>query len=174
MISSFSRQWLSLGLLLCSSAILACAQSTSAGSVSGQVTDPQNAVIAGAEVRLTDVQTNIARNTVTNETGRYSFSNVTPGSYDITFTKPGFSQSKISGQAVEVGLTLTANITLQVGSTSTTVEVTTGAEAELQTVSATVGSTISAASLQLLPNLGRDASALSVLQVGVMPTGNVA
>ncbi len=58
------------------SAISAWAQSTSTGTVSGQVSDQQNAVVAGAEVRLIDVQTNIARNTVTNDAGRYSFINV--------------------------------------------------------------------------------------------------
>src|SRR6266567_131674 len=134
----FSRQSISLAVFLSLSAISAWAQSTSTGTVSGQVTDQQNAVVAGAEVRLIDVQTNIARNTVTNDAGRYSFINVAPGSYDITVGKPGFSQAKIAAQAVEVGLTLTVNVPLQVGSTSTTVEVTAGAGAELQTVSATV------------------------------------
>jgi len=63
-------------LALSLSAISAWAQSTSTGTVSGQVSDQQNAVVAGAEVRLIDVQTNIARNTVTNDAGRYSFINV--------------------------------------------------------------------------------------------------
>ncbi|SPF38736.1 Cna B domain protein [Candidatus Sulfopaludibacter sp. SbA4] len=170
----FSRQSISLSFLLCFGAILAGAQSTSTGTVSGQVTDQQNAIVAGAEVRLIDVGTNIARSAVTNETGRYSFINVAPGSYDITVEKPGFSQARIAAQAVEVGLTLTANFSLQLGSTSTTVEVTAGAGAELQVMNATVGSTLTGASLQLVPNLGRDVSTLSVLQVGVMPTGNVA
>ncbi|HEV3199289.1 MAG TPA: carboxypeptidase-like regulatory domain-containing protein [Bryobacteraceae bacterium] len=167
------RRLISLAVLLGFGAIL-WAQSTSTGTVSGQVTDQQNAVVAGAEVRLIDMQTSTARSTVTNESGRYSLINVAPGVYDITVAKAGFSQAKIAAQAVEVGLTLTANVTLQLGATSTTVEVTAGAGAELQVMNSTVGSTISGASLQLVPNLGRDVSSLSVLQVGVMPTGNVA
>ncbi|HEY2016287.1 MAG TPA: carboxypeptidase-like regulatory domain-containing protein, partial [Bryobacteraceae bacterium] len=131
-----------LAVLLCSS-VFGWAQSTSTGTVSGLVTDQQNAAIVGAEVRLVDVQTNTPRSTVTNETGRYSFINVTPGSYDITVSKPGFSQSKITAQSVEVGLTVTVDVALQIGSTATTVEVTAGAGAELQVMSATVGSTIS-------------------------------
>jgi hypothetical protein len=63
---------------------------------------------------------------------------------------------------VSVGLTLTLNVTLQIGATSTVVEVQAAAGAELQTLNATVGSTIEAQSLYMMPNLGRDASTLSV------------
>src|SRR5579872_5724571 len=125
--SFFPRHLTSLVVFLWLNAIFAWAQSTSTGTVSGLVTDQQNAVVSGAEVRLVDVQTSTPRATVTNETGRFSFINVTPGSYDIIVSKAGFSQEKITGQSVEVGLTLTANFSLQVGSTATTVEVTAGA-----------------------------------------------
>jgi hypothetical protein len=168
--SSLARV-LSVGAL---AAIYVWAQSASTGTVNGQITDQQNAVIVGAEVRLVDLETNTVRSTVTNETGRYSFVNVTPGTYNILISKTGFAQTKIPGQKVEVGLSLTANVALEVGSTATTVEVTAGAGAELQVMNATVGSTISGESMNMLPNLGRDASSLSVLQVGVAPTGNVA
>src|SRR5262249_5737742 len=99
---------------------------------------------------------------------------VPPGTYDISVSKQGFSSAKLSAQKIEVGLVLTANLSLQVGATSTTVEVTASAGAELQVMNATVGSTISGDALLNLPNLARDAAALSVLQVGVSPTGNVA
>ncbi len=71
-------------------------------------------------------------------------------------------------------MALTLNVALQVGATATTVEVTASAGADLQVLNATVGSTISGDSLMLLPNLGRDASALATLQVGVAPGGQVA
>lgn len=150
------------------------AQSAATGSVSGEVTDPQNAAVPGAAVRLTDLGTNAIRSTTTNDAGRYEFANVPPGRYDLTISKAGFSQSKVSAQTVEVGLNLTLNAVLQVGATATTVEVTASAGAELQTLNATVGSTVSGDSIVLLPNLNRDASSLSVLQVGVAPGGQVA
>ncbi|HEX4592690.1 MAG TPA: carboxypeptidase regulatory-like domain-containing protein [Bryobacteraceae bacterium] len=152
----------------------AAAQSASSGTVSGQVTDPQSALLTGAEIRMTDPLTSITRTALTNDAGRFSFISVTPGAYDFLVSKPGFSTSKISAQRVEVGLTLTLNVALQLGSVTTTVEVKAAAGAELQVMNATIGSTISADSLQNMPNLARDASALSVLQVGVAPTGNVA
>jgi hypothetical protein len=172
--SPFVYRLLYLGAIVGFFAVQAWAQSTATGTLSGQVTDQQNAVVAGAEVKLFDPQINTARTTTTNDAGRYSFINVPPGVYDLTVTKPGFSQAVVAAQKVEVGLTLTVDIALQVGSTTTTVEVKAAAGAELQLTTATVGSTISGDSMMLLPNLGRDASALSTLQVGVAPTGNVA
>ncbi len=136
--------------------------------------DQQGAAVAGAEVRLIDVSTNTPRTTTTNDTGRYSFINVTPGQYNIEVSKAGFALSRVEKQQVDVGLVLTINLTLQLGATTTTVEVQAQAGAELQTASATVGTTINGPSIMELPNLGRDANAFVVLQPGVSPSGNVA
>ena len=89
-------------------------------------------------------------------------------------SKTGFSVYKVSQQHVQVGLVLTINAKLEVGSTATTVEVVSTAGAELQTTNATVGSTISGNSILYLPNLGRDASTLAIFQPGVSPEGSVA
>jgi hypothetical protein len=145
-----------------------------AGTITGQVVDQQNEPIAHASIILADTTTSSIRTTSTNEVGRYTILDIPPGVYDVTVTKTGFTASRLSGQKVEVGEVLTLDVTLQVGATATTVEVKATAGAVLQTLNATVGSTITNESLQLLPNLGRDASALSVMQVGVAPTGNVA
>src|SRR5882724_5474559 len=102
-----------LTVLLAFTAVNATAQSASSGTVSGQVTDPQGAALTGAEVRMSDPLTNITRTTQTNDAGRFSFISVTPSVYDFVISKPGFSQSKISTQRVEVGLTLTLNVSLQ-------------------------------------------------------------
>jgi len=150
------------------------AQSAASGTIAGQVTDPQGAVLVGADLKLIDLGTSAVRTTSTNDTGRYNFINVPSGTYDLTVTKAGFTMAKVSAQKVEVGLTLTLNVAMQLGATSTTVEVQASAGAELQVMNSTVGSTISGDTLLHLPNLARDAAALSVLQVGVSPTGNVA
>ena len=161
------------GLLL-----LACSpgwgQATSAGSVSGLVTDQSGAAIPGADVRMVERSTSTALTTTTNDAGRYAFINVDHGTYDLTVSKAGFSQERIPQQTVDVGQSLTLNVTLQVGSATTVVEVKAEAAAELQTLNATIGTTITNDQLNLLPNLGRDASTLSVLQVGVSLSGNVA
>jgi hypothetical protein len=150
------------------------AQSTSTGTISGQISDDQGAAVPGATVQLVDAGTKSIRTAVTNDTGRYDVFNLNPGKYDISVTKPGFSESKMTGQQVQVGLVLTLNISMKVGATTTTVEVTAAAGAELQTTNATVGSTISGVQLNNLPNIGQDANSLFLLQPGVSPGGNVA
>jgi hypothetical protein len=152
-------------------ALPAWSQATSTNTITGQVTDPSNAAIAGAEVKLIDTSTNIVLTSVTNETGRYIFVNVPSGTYNLAFTKSGFSQEKVSGQKAEVGTTLTINASLQLGSTSTTVEVSAAVGAELQTTNAQVGSTLNSEALMALPNMGRDVSTLALLQPGVSPSG---
>ena len=173
-VSSFSF-WLLVACmgLLSFSTTPAWAQSAT-GTISGQVTDPSSAAVAGAVVKLVDAETNTSQTAATNEVGRYNFISVPPGVYNMTVSHAGFTQAKLQGQKVDVGLSLTLNVTLQVGSTTTVVEVQAGVGAELQTLNATIGSTIRNDQLQLLPNLGRDASSLSVLQVGVSLAGNVA
>ena len=94
-----------------------------------------------------------------------------PGKYDITFIKDGFSSYDIKSQEVRIGIVLTLNASLKVGATSTTVEVSATVGAELQTMNATVGNTLSQQSLMVLPNLGRDATAMAVLQPGTTMSG---
>lgn len=161
------------GLLIGGLTSTAWGQSASSGTLSGQVTDPQGAIIPGAVVKLTDRTTNTSKTNFTNDTGRYDFFNVSPGAYDVLVSRPGFSETKLSNQQVDVGAVLTLNVKLQVGSSSTIVEVAATAGAELQTSNATVGSTISGIQLDSLPNIGRDANAFFVLQPGVSPGGNV-
>ncbi len=152
----------------------AWAQAVSTGAVSGQITDPQKAVVPGAEVKLLDVSTNSSRITISNEAGRYIFVNVPPGTYDLSVSIPGFSTAKVLKQKVTVGQDLTIDVTLTVGAITQTIEVSAAAGAQLQTSNATVGATIAGDSVILLPNMSRDAYALQTLNVGVTPAGEVA
>ncbi len=162
-----------IALLLSFSSLTALAQS-STGSISGLVTDQQGASMPGVDVKLTDPSTNITLATKTNDAGRFNFINVNPGTYDITFTKTGFSTRRVNRQAVNVSEILTLNATLEVGQVTNVVEVTTAPGAELQTVNATVGTTVSGPSLTYLPIFGADASSLAIYQPGVSPNGQVA
>src|SRR5438552_3080903 len=150
------------------------AQAVSTGVVTGQVVDPQDKFVVGAAVTLTDVSTGSARTTQTNDVGRYVFTQVPPGTYNVSVTKEGFSQTRISDQSVAVGLTLTVNVQLKVGTSSQTVEVTYTPGAELQTMNSTMGTTIDGNSVLLLPNIGREAAALATLQPAVTPNGYTA
>jgi carboxypeptidase family protein len=148
-------------------------QSASTGTVAGTVTDPSGAAVVGATVTLVDPSTNDTRTTTTNDAGRFIFANVIPGTYNASVNKSGFRVTKISGQVVTVGSTLTLNLTMELGSVSQIVEVT-ATGAELQTLNATVGNTVSGDLLQSLPSIGRDSSTFVTLQPGVSPDGSVA
>src|SRR2546423_2652093 len=169
-----------LGLVVCIGVLCtvlassAHAQTASSGSITGLVADPQGSSVPGADVTLTDLATNGKQTTSTNDSGRYNFPVVSPGIFDITVTKTGFKTAKLAQQKVSIGLVLTVNVTMEVGSLTETVIVTTSPlGSELQTANATIGNTINLKQLELLPNLGRDATSLLGLQPGVTPRGDI-
>ncbi|HKN77414.1 MAG TPA: carboxypeptidase-like regulatory domain-containing protein [Candidatus Acidoferrum sp.] len=170
------RSLLGIGALLCLCALVPSAlfaQSASTGTVAGTVTDPSGAAVGAATVTLTDKGTNIPRVASSNDNGRYIFVDVPAGTYDLTVSKQGFRISRLTGQTVNVGTALTLNVSLEVGSVAESVEVT-ASNAELQTLNATVGNTVSGVALDSLPSISRDASTFFTLQPGVAPDGSVA
>ncbi len=158
-------------LLLSVTTLPAFGQATSSSSIAGIVTDQQEAAIPDADVLLTDSATNQTISTKSNAAGRYIFINVNSGTFSLTVTKNGFSTYRTAGLSVQIGTSLTINAILQIGSTTTTVEVVENAGAELVTSSAAVGSTLTNAVLEDLPNMGRDVSTLAVLQPGTTMNG---
>jgi hypothetical protein len=162
----------SLLMILLLSGTTLYAQLAGSGFVEGRITDPSGGVIAGATVSLRDLGTGAVRTATTSDTGRYSFPNVTPGKYEVTISKDGFRQLKFGTQEVVVGETRTLDAKLEIGATTETVEVV-ATNADLQTMSATVGNTITGTPLDNLPGLGRDVSTFVTLQPGVAPDGSV-
>src|SRR5271157_2701741 len=175
---SYQHAYLAIVLLVFSTYVVfsaspCAAQSGSTGTVVGMVKDPSGAVISGANLTLTDKTTSTRRTTTTGDTGSYVFTNIPTGTYDLTVKHPGFSQGKVSNLKVDVGQQITVNVPLQVGGVTEQVEVqVTGTE--LQTLSATLGNTVTAAALENLPTLGRDTSSFITLQAGVSPDGSAA
>jgi hypothetical protein len=155
------------------SAIPGAAQAVNTGTVIGTVTDPSGAVIGGANLTLTDKATSTTRTTTSNQTGSYVFTNVPPGTYDLTVKHAGFAQDKIGNLKVDVGQQVTANIPMKVGEVAETVEVQVS-RAELQTLNSTIGNVVTADALSNLPTLGRDTSSFVTLQAGVSPDGSAA
>jgi len=161
------------GVFLLAVSCFAIGQATNVGTVTGQITDAQGAAIPGAVVLLTNTGTNAAQPTTSNQDGRYTFANVQPGTYTLDVKKDGFKEATIKSQTVSVGKQLTLNVPMQVGAATQTVEVT-ASGAELQTMNATVGSTVSGDAIIKLPNLGRDANSLTMLQPNTAPNGGIA
>ena len=144
---------------------LASAQSIVTGAINGTISDPSGAVIVGASVTLTSKTTGAALTTETSSSGGYSFGLVKPGSYSLTVIQTGFKQSS---QTVDVALgeTAVANVKLELGSGSVTVEVT-GQGALLQTENANISTSIETAEIENLPNPGGDLSNIAQTAPGV-------
>ena len=150
------RVLLFLALFLCAFVPIraAHAQLTTADIV-GTVTDGTGAAIAGAQVTLTNTETQAKRTTVSNGSGDYSFTLLPVGRYSITTKATGFSTSSTQDLAVEAGDRARADAHMQVGAESQTIEV----QAQtplLQADNATVSSTVTARAVQDLPLNGRN------------------
>jgi hypothetical protein len=149
------------------------AQAVSSGTLTGAVTDPTGALVPGATVTVTELDTKLKRTTVTNKDGAYVMVDINPGTYSITASKSGFQTDMIASQPIDVGTQTTANFKLAVGSESTTVEVQ-ATNSDLQTMNSTVGDTVSQLQIESLPSVARDVSTFASLQPGVTPGGSVA
>ena len=139
------------------------------GGVTGTVTDNTGAVVPNATLELKDNSTNQVTTTHSNATGQYTFARVAPGTYTLTAKAANFSTAIIGNLKVSVGKVAASNISLKVGSVEQIVEVQAGAATELQTQDASVGSVLTNQDLRSIPNLGRDATGLVLLQPGAMP-----
>lgn len=147
------------------------AQTSTTGVVQGIVTDPNGAVVAGAELKLVDVSTNRTLNETSNDGGEYIFLNVAPGIYTVTVNRTGFRGAQVSSLKVEVNKSHTVNFTLELGSVAETVQVTAGVGAELQTTDAQVGNVVETRMLRSLPTFGRNTLELISLQPTTTPGG---
>lgn len=98
----------------------------SAGSISGTVSDPNNAVVSGASVILSNAVTGFSRTTVTDAQGIYSFGNVPPNNYTIRVTASGF-RGATQSLSVRSSVPMSFPVTLIIGETSATVDVSAGA-----------------------------------------------
>lgn len=139
---------------------------TSRGVVSGIVTDPNGAVVPGAEVTLTNTETTVTRSTTTNNEGFYRFDAVNLGTYSIRITAPNFGAITKSGIIVNANQTSAVDVQLAVGDQEVTVEVTAEAGAQLQTEAPVRGGNISPRQITELP-VGGNPVALALTLPGV-------
>jgi hypothetical protein len=142
------------------------AQTVTTGDVTGTVTDASNAVVADATISLTSVDTGAVNTTKTSSMGFYRFPLMKPGNYTLSITHPGFRTAR-KPVAVEIGQILTANIQLEIGQTSETVEVTSAAPL-LETENANLSTSYDPAQLAALPIPGGDTTSYAYSAPGVV------
>jgi hypothetical protein len=156
----------SLATLLCAS--LALGQ-TITGSITGQVTDPSGALVAGATVTAENVATSVKTTAQTNGSGAYTIRFLPIGTYTVTVEANGFATQKIAPFALEIDRTATINAALKVGASST-VTVSETYHPILDTSDATLGNTLSTNEIANIPLNGRNFSSLTLFQPGSIAT----
>lgn len=147
-------------------------QTSSTSTIAGTIFDTSGGLVPKAKVGLLNTETNAESTFTTGSDGQFTFPSVEPGIYNITVLAQGFRQAAIKGKKVEVGKSVTVNITLEVGQVTETVEVVSLGAGELQTLDASVGNVLDSNLLSHLPSLNRDATSLLLLQPMSIPGFN--
>jgi len=157
-------------LVLSFAALLLClpvlAQSTT-GRILGIVTDPSGAVVAGANVTVTDVQRGAKRTLVTDASGQYVAPNLPPGLYTVRVEAPGFKSAERPNIQLEVAKDVSVDVALQTGEVTQTVTVTEQVPL-LDTTTSTLGGTLSNEQINDLPLNGRNYQNLLQLRPAVV------
>jgi len=146
------------------------AQTTIPGRISGTVTDPSGAVVAGATVIVTNEETGVARTVTSNATGFYVATNLPVGTYNVSAEQKGFSRMSKGGVRVDADARVTIDVALQPGQVSQTVEVTATAAEAVNTVSGEISRTVDQKSVQDTALNARNFMELVGLVPGVVRT----
>ena len=136
------------------------------GRIRGTVTDPSGGAVVAAKVALINEATNTTRETQTSATGEYIFLEVPVGSYEIDIVGTGFKKYQRKGIVLVLNEIASVDVTLQVGGSTETVEVT-GAPPVIDTTTTQLGAVMTDQSVRELPLSTRNTYQLLQLQPGV-------
>jgi hypothetical protein len=164
---------LSIAMLV--GAVLAHAQAVT-GSISGTVRDQSGAVVPGAQVTLTSLDTGLSISRTTSSDGSYVFTPIAIGNYEVVAKDKGFKTVVHTNIRVEIQQHVVVDFALVPGMVTQTVEVT-AAPSLLQTRGGSLGQVVGSRSINALPLNGRNFTFLAQLTAGAIPNkiaGNAA
>src|SRR6267143_1073100 len=153
-------------VIACLSCLAICRADETA-AVTGLVTDPNGRSVPGVTILITNLSTNVASRTVTNDQGIYRVPGLLPGIYRMTLDKDGFKSIVKSGVELHVQDVASINFELQIGSVNETVTVEAGASL-INTTSAAVSTVIDQTYVKNMPLNGRSFQDLILLTPGVV------
>ncbi len=163
MIRKFSSVGLCAAIVLAAVALFA---QSNTGTITGRIFDSAKALLPGAKLTITNLDTNVTSAITANDQGNYSAPALLPGRYRVVVEKAGFSKSVLEPVEVFTASVTTADITLQVG--SITESVTVKEEAPLLTSdSAAVNTTVENQLLQEIPFPERSSLSAVMLSAGI-------
>jgi hypothetical protein len=158
---------LSLAVTLAPSFLMAQVDRT---EIDGTVKDPSGAVISGASVAVSQSDTGLRREVLTNRDGIYTVPSLPSGTYSLSVTKDGFQKTVFNDVLQTAGNTRTLNVTLAVSSQAQTVNVETTNPA-LDETTATFGGSVQPVQIDKVPINGRNWSTLETLVPGAVNLG---
>jgi hypothetical protein len=161
-----------LGLVLTIPFGVCHAQMTTAGTISGAITDQSGAVIPGAKVTITQTDTKTVTQTASNSSGYFAQVGLDSGHYEVTVSVMGFATYRETNIYLEPMATYNVRAMLRPSAVAETITVT-GTEAQVQTTTAEVSSTVSGEEAQELPLNGRNFEQISSLMPGIVNTSPV-
>lgn len=141
-------------------------------SLSGTVTDPNGAVMAGATVTVKNAASGSEFKTITSNQGIYNVPSLGAGKYIVVVTASGFKSATVQDIEIDAGTPATVNVTLEVGQATETVVVQGGAQI-VQTQTANITTTLNTNQIINLPLVSRNPVNFVTTMVGVnTPRGN--
>src|SRR5262245_21310200 len=159
-----------LALVSLLAAVIVTAQTPSAG-LTGRVTDITGAVFPGAIIKVTNLDTDISQQVVSNQAGDFVIPYLNPARYTLEAQAPGFRTYKHQDFTLSVNQMLRIDVRLEVGTTSDTVTVT-DTPTLLNTESSARGEVTNKDEIAELPLDGRNFSDLALLTGSVIPRGD--
>jgi hypothetical protein len=162
------RLFFAISIVLITLAGAAVLRADVTGSILGVVRDRSQAVISGARIVVTNVQTNFKQETTSGADGSYRILALPAGNYKLTVTAPGFREFTEKDIVVKVNDELRFDVTLDVGDINEKVEITANA-VQVQTENTQLGDVIESKKMLALPLNGRSYIDLLGLQAGVAP-----
>ena len=147
---------------------VAIGKAQTSGEISGMVTDPSGAAVAGSTVTITNKATGATRKVTTNSDGLYSFPSLLPGVYELKVEQSGFKTAQLDNIRLEVQQTARLDVTMEVGQVGEMLNIT-STSALLNTENTTVGTVIENKIVTELPLNGRQYLNL----VALSPNANV-
>jgi hypothetical protein len=152
------------GLLL-----VALSLGQTSGTIQGVVTDDTGAVIPGAQVLVSNIETGVDSSVSTNEVGFFTVPGLNQGLYSVTCASEGFASKEFPEVRLEVQQTMRIDCDMTVGSVTETVEVN-AAAILIQSEKTEVGQVIDSKRILEMPLNGRNYLELAKFSVGVLPS----
>jgi hypothetical protein len=140
-------------------------------SIQGVVTDPSGSMVTGAQVTLTNLETNQALVATSNESGIFNFSGLPPSRFSLTVEKAGFKKQTIDNLQIISEQINAVNVSLAVGEVSQSITVNGDELPAIDTESGSTSGTVTQRDIQKLPSFGRDAFQLLQLAPGAFGDG---